>query len=145
MLLIDGGRPVAGLVFVDNLVEAAVRAVDHEAAVGETFNVTDGLEVTWRQFTNDLARGLDCPGARWTVPFAVAQPLALGLEHGYRLLRRSLGVTSRPLLSRQAVHVLGTHQRFSNDKLRGALGWTPQISYSDGLAATLAWLRSERG
>ncbi len=143
MVLIDGGRAVAGLVYVDNLVDAAVLAAGHDAAVGQAFNVTDGLEVTWRQFTNDLAQGLNCPVARWSVPFRVASSLALALEHGYRLLRRTAGVKTRPLLSRQAVHVLGNDQRFSNDKIRNALGWAPRTSYADGLAATLAWLRSE--
>jgi nucleoside-diphosphate-sugar epimerase len=143
MLLIDGGRAVAGLVYVENLVDAAVLAARHDAAVGQAFNVTDGLEVTWRQFTNDLAQGLNCPVARWSVPFKVASSLASALERSYRLLRRTTGVRTRPLLSRQAVHVLGNDQRFSNDKIRKALGWAPRTSYTDGLAATLAWLRSE--
>ncbi len=143
MLLIDGGRAVAGLVYVENLVDAAVLTAGHDAAVGQAFNVTDGLDVTWREFTNDLAHGLNCPVARRSVPFRVAASLALALEHGYRLLRRTAGVRTRPLLSRQAVHVLGNDQRFSNDKIRNALGWTPRTSYADGLAATLAWLRSE--
>jgi nucleoside-diphosphate-sugar epimerase len=143
MVLIDGGRTVAGLVYVENLVDAAVLAAAHDDAVGQAFNVTDGLEVTWRQFTNDLAHGLDYPIARWSVPFGVANSLAVVLEHGYRMLRRTAGVTTRPLLSRQAVHVLGNDQRFSNDKIRNVLGWAPRTSYAGGLEATLAWLRSE--
>lgn len=143
MFLIDGGRTVAGLVYVDNLVDAVVLAAGHEAAVGQVFNVTDGLEVTWREFTDDLARGLDCPVARWSVPFGIANSLAFALEHGYRLLRRATRVKTRPLLSRQAVHVLGNDQRFDNNKIRKTLGWAPRTSYADGLAATLAWLRSE--
>lgn len=143
MLLIDGGRAVAGLVYVENLVDAALLAAGRDAAVGQAFNVTDGLEVTWRQFTNDLAQGLDRPVARWSVPFRVANSLAFALEHGYRLLRRTAAVKTRPLLSRQAVHVLGNDQRFSTDKIRNDLGWAPRTSYADGLAATLAWLRSE--
>jgi nucleoside-diphosphate-sugar epimerase len=143
MVLIDGGGAIAGLVYVENLVDAAVLTARHEDAVGHAFNVSDGLGVTWRQFTDDLAHGLGCRGARWSVPFSVATSLALVLEHGYRLLRRTAGVTTRPLLSRQAVHVLGSDQRFSTDAIRSALGWSPRMSYSDGLAATLAWLRSE--
>ena len=105
--------------------------------------MTDGLEVTWRQFTNDLAHGLNYPIARWSLPFTVAGPLATALEHGYRVLRKTAGVTTRPLFSRQALHVLGNDQRFSNHKIRDALGWAPRTSYADGLAATVAWLRSE--
>jgi nucleoside-diphosphate-sugar epimerase len=48
-----------------------------------------------------------------------------------------------PLLSRQAVQVLGRDQDFSNRKARTLLGWEPRIDYPDGLAATLAWLQTE--
>ena len=140
MLLIGGGRPVAGLVFVENVVDAALLAAVHDAAPGQAFNVTDGLAVTWREFTDDLASGIGARRARWSLPFPVANGLAFGLEHGYRGLRRTLRLNARPLLSRQAVHVLGNHQRFSNEKLRTRLGWTPRTSYVDGLHATVAWL-----
>jgi nucleoside-diphosphate-sugar epimerase len=143
MVLIDGGRADAGLVYVENLVDAAVLSAGAEAAAGQVFNVTDGLEVTWRQFVDDLAHGLSYPTARWRVPFGVANSLAVALEEGYRLLRQTFGVTTRPLLSRQAVHVLGTDQRFSNERIRTAVGWRPRTGYTDGLAATLEWLRSE--
>jgi nucleoside-diphosphate-sugar epimerase len=143
MVLINGGRPVAGLVYVDNLIDAAVLAGGHDAALGQTFNVTDQLDVTWRQFTDDLARGLGCAGARWSVPFGAANGMAFLLEHGYRALRRVTGAKTRPLLSRQAVHVLGSDQRFSSHKIMHTLGWEPRTSYASGLAATLDWLRSE--
>jgi oxidoreductase len=143
MLLVNGGRPVAGLVYVDNLIDAAVLAARHDAAIGQAFNVTDQLDVTWRQFTDDLARGLGYAGARWSLPFGAANSIAFMLEHGYRLVRRTTGVGTRPLLSRQAVHVLGTDQRFSSHKIRRVLGWEPRTRYATGLATTLAWLRSE--
>jgi nucleoside-diphosphate-sugar epimerase len=66
-----------------------------------------------------------------------------GLEHGYRLLRRTTGLHAQPLLSRQAVQVLGKNQNFSNRKLRDTLGWEPRVGYATGLQATLAWLADE--
>jgi nucleoside-diphosphate-sugar epimerase len=143
MLLIDGGRPVAGLCFIDNLADVAMLALREQAAAGEAFNVSDGLDVTWRQLTDGLAAGLGRPRVRWTVPYWLAVGIGFALEHGYRLLRRSTGLSSQPLLSRQAVQVLGRNQDFSNRKLRETLGWEPRVDYRTGLEATLAWLRSE--
>jgi nucleoside-diphosphate-sugar epimerase len=143
MLLIDGGRPLAGLCYVENLIDAAVLALDHDAAPGHAFNVSDGLDVTWRQFADDLAAGLDCPPVRWSMPYPLAHAIGFSLEHGYRLLRRSTGLSAPPLLSRQAVQVLGKSQDFSNRKLSEMLGWEPRVDYSSGLAATIAWLREE--
>jgi ornithine--oxo-acid transaminase len=144
MLLVDGGRAVAGLAYVDNVVDAALLALRHDQAPGQAFNVGDGLALTWRQFTDDLARGLGCDPARFDAPYWLANAVGFSLETGYRLLRQLTRLHSAPLLTRQAVHVLGTHQDFSIQKARARLGWTPRVDYETGLAATLSWLKAAR-
>jgi acetylornithine/succinyldiaminopimelate/putrescine aminotransferase/nucleoside-diphosphate-sugar epimerase len=143
MLLVDGGRAVAGLCYVDNLIDAAVLALGHEAAPGHAFNITDGLDITWKEFTNGLARGLGCSQVRWSVPYPMAHGIGFSLEHGYRLLRRTTRLKTPPLLSRQAVQVMGKNQDFSNRKARELLGWEPRVDYPTGLETTLAWLWGE--
>ncbi len=143
MLLVDGGRAVAGLCYVDNLMDAAVLALRHEAAPGHAFNVSDGLGITWREFTDDLAEGLGCSKAQWSLPYWLASGVGFSLEHGYRLLRKTIGLNAPPLLSRQAVQVLGRNQDFSTRNVREILGWEPRVDYATGLQATLAWLRTE--
>lgn len=145
MILIGGGRAIAGLVFVENLVDAALLALRHPGASGAAFNVTDGLDVTWRRFLGDLAAGLESPPPSWNLPYPVAHAIGSALERGYRGLRATTGLSMPALLSRQAVHVLGRDQDFSNRRLREVLGWEPRVSYVDGLAATLEWLRADRG
>lgn len=143
MLLVDGGRAIAGLCYVESLIDAVLLALRHDAAPGHAFNIGDGLDITWRQFTDDLAGGLGYPKVRWSLPYWMANGIGFSLEHGYRLLRKATGLTLAPLLSRQAVQVLGKNQDFSNRKARETLGWTPHVDYSAGLEATLAWLRTE--
>ncbi len=143
MLLIGDGRAVAGLCYVNNLIDVVVLALSNETAAGQAFNVTDELDVTWRQFTDDLAAGLSRPPVRWSVPYPLALAIGFSLEHGYRLARRATGLTAPPLLSRQAVHVLGCDQDFSNRKARDTLHWEPRVGYRDGLHATLDWLKRE--
>ena len=145
MLLVDRGRPVAGLCYVGNLVDAVVLALREQAAVGEAFNVCDGVGVTWREFTCDLARGLGCRPPRLSLPFGLARGLGRALELGYRALHGATGLRTAPLLSRQAVDVLGVSQDFSNRKARELLGWEPRVDYASGLAATLAWLQESAG
>ncbi|MDE3131421.1 MAG: aminotransferase class III-fold pyridoxal phosphate-dependent enzyme, partial [Acidobacteriota bacterium] len=143
MVLIDRGRAIAGLCFIENLLDVALLAMGHEQAGGHAFNATDGLDVTWRQLADGLAHGLGCAPVRWSMPYRVAEGLGFSLEHGYRALHRATRLTTRPLLSRQAVHVMGTDQSFSNRKARELLDWEPRVDYPAGLAATLDWLRSE--
>jgi nucleoside-diphosphate-sugar epimerase len=147
MLLVGRGRTNAGLCYVENLLDALVLAIDSPRAAGETFNVTDGLEVTWAQFAGDLAAGLGAPPIRLSLPYPVAAALARVLEEGYRLARGTTGLQTAPLLSRQAVQVLGREQRFDPAKARELLGWGPRVTYEQGLRETLAWLagRGARG
>ena len=141
MLLIDRGRPLAGLCYVENLIDAMLLAAAEPAALAEAFNVSDDLDVTWRRFTDDLAAGLGARGARWSLPYPLAFALGYSLEHAYRGLRRVTGATLPPLLSRQAVQVLGRSQDFDTARLRERLGWEPGVGYEQGLELTLAWLR----
>lgn len=141
MLLIDRGRAIAGLCYVDNLVDAALLAAERAGAAGQALNVSDGLDVTWKQLTDDLAGGLGCPPVRWSVPYWLAHAAGFALEHGYRGLRRTTHLQTPALLSRQAVQVLGRNQDFSNRRARDVLGWEPRVDYASGLQATLAWLR----
>jgi ornithine--oxo-acid transaminase len=143
MLLVDGGRAIAGLCYVDNLMDAAVLALRNDAARGQAFNASDGLDVTWKEFTDGLASGLGCSQVRWSLPYWLANGIGFSLEQGYRMLRRTTRLTTAPLLSRQAVHVMGRDQSFSNRKARELLGWEPRIDYAAGLEATVAWLRAE--
>lgn len=144
MVLIARGSANAGLCYVENLLDAILLALDSPAAAGRTFNVTDGLDVSWRRLTGDLAAGIGCRAPRLSLPYAPAAALAAGLEHAYRLARGLTGVRARPLLSRQAVQVLGRDQDFSNAALR-SLGWEPRTGYEQGLAETLAWLGERSG
>ena len=140
MMLVDRGRAVAGLCYIENLLDAIELALAAEHAPGETFNLTDGLPVTWARFARDLAEGLEAPPARLSLPYPVAAAVALALEQGYRLARRTTGIELRALLSRQAVQVLGRDQSFSAAKAEAVLGWRPRVGYEEGMRATLAWL-----
>ena len=143
MLLIDRGRAIAGLCYVDNLIDAAVLAQRHDEAPGRTFNICDGLPVTWREFTDGLAAGMGSPSVRWSMPFWLASAIGTSLEQGYRLVRRATGLTAPALLSRQAVQVLGCDQDFSNVQARRLLGWEPRVDYAAGLQATIDWLNDD--
>lgn len=143
MVLIDRGRAIAGLCYVENLIDAAMIALRHEHAAGQAFNATDGLDVTWRELADGIAAGLGCPSPRLSMPYGLAAGLGFSLEHGYRALRATTRLRTRPLLSRQAVHVMGTDQSFSNRKARELLAWEPRVDFDAGLEATLDWLRAE--
>ncbi len=56
------------LIFLGNLVDAIVRALDHPAAAGETFMVSDGEDVSTPDLVRRLARALGKPARLFSVP-----------------------------------------------------------------------------
>jgi nucleoside-diphosphate-sugar epimerase len=135
-VLIGGGDFNAGLCHVDNLVEALLLCASRSEAVGRTYNVDDGSEVTWKQYFGDLARLAGAPRPK-SVPRALANALAILVETPWRLLR--LG--GRPPLTREALNLIGSGYRFPIARIRRELGFEPPIAYEEALPAIEAGLR----
>ena len=133
MLLVDRGRAVAGLCYVDNLMDAAVLALatkPHRArrSTSATASTSPGGSSPTTSPT-----GWAASEVRWSMPYWMASGIGFSLEHGYRALRRTTRLSTPPLLSRQAVHVLGRDQDFSIRKAREMLGWEPRVDYASGM------------
>jgi nucleoside-diphosphate-sugar epimerase len=47
---IDGGRGACNTTYVDNLIDALFLALENDAALGQTFFITDGERITWGDF-----------------------------------------------------------------------------------------------
>ena len=103
------------LVALDNLVDFLVVCMQHPAAGGETFLVSDGEDLS----TPDLARRLGRAMARPARIFSVPPPL---LEVGAALLRRRAA----------AVRLLGSLS-VDVSKAQTLLGWSAPVSVDEGL------------
>lgn len=137
MVFIGNGAQDAGLVYVDNIVDMALAAATHDAAVGETYNGCDCAGVTWRQYCDTLAELVGAKPCRTRVPFGLAYAIGAVLERGALLLRRE----RRPLLTRMAVNILGLNQCHPNTKAKSELGWEPRVSFAEGMQRIGAWLQ----
>lgn len=141
LVTVDGCRTRAGLVYVDDLIDAMVELAASDAAIGEAYNVRDPSDITWRSYFDALADGLGVRRARWDLPVGVALRLGRWSEVAYKLARAS----SRPLVTRHAVLVLSRDQGYSIDKIRRQIGFTPAVGVDEGIRRSLAWLTSAEG
>jgi nucleoside-diphosphate-sugar epimerase len=141
MLLIGRGRTIAGLCYVENLIDLMMLAGFHQDSGGNIFNACDGSDVTWKTFLDDLSAATDLPKAWLSFPYGVAFGLGFVMETSYRLLRRMTGLRLPALLSRQAVGVMGKNQDFSLHKARTVLGFEPQVPYETAISKTADWLK----
>ena len=117
-------RAKRSLVYVDNLADALARCATDPRAAQQCFHVTDGDDPTVAGLARTLGRHLQRPARLVPVPTS-------WLRMAGRLTHRS------PQIER----LVGSLQ-VDSGRIRSVLGWHPQYSFEDGLAATARWYRS---
>lgn len=118
----------AGLTHVDNLAEAIFLAGTHPNAVGRTYNVCDGEDVTWARFMTDMA----ALAGRPRPPLYPLQDI-LDLANANECPSELKGPSDPGLPFLEGVNLVGFDNRIPSDRIRRELGWAPQIRYSEAL------------
>ena len=137
MVLLDNGASHAGLLYVENGVRAIIQAAESEKTVGETYNLRDDCDRTWRDFVRDLEKELDVDRSWCNIPAGLAVLTGFLMEKAYGLLR----IKKRPLITRHMVYMFTRDQGYSIDKIKNDLGYSPEISYEEGIKRTAQWYR----
>lgn len=130
-------KKVLNNVYVGNVVEAVLLAIDAPAAVGEAFNITDGRCVTKQEFFETICRLARLPRPLATYPMWLARALCGGFES----MGKTLGF--QPLLNMARLKFMGLNLDYSIEKARRQLGYEPRVSFEEGIAKTIDWLRQE--
>ncbi len=133
--LISGGRGNAGLAYVDNVADILILAGVDDKSIGRVYNASDGLDVSWHQYFSDLAQmiGARSPGS---VPRSAAAVSAFVFEALWKLFR----IKKRPPLTREAFNLVGSDNRFPNRRVTRELGYTPRVSYAEGMNRTRTYI-----
>lgn len=117
-------RNVRSMVFVSNLADALIRALEHPAAAGRTYLAADG-SLSTPALVRQLAAGLGRPVRLFPVP-----PPAM------RLAGRLTGTLD-------AVGRLCASLEVDAGALEAELGWRPRVTAEDGLRRTAEWYRAQ--
>ena len=132
---LGSGRQAMNCIYVGNLVDAVLLALESPKAVGEAFNITDGEYVSKKRFIEKVANGFSVPKPGWfKVPLWLAMPLAKWMESS----ARKNGAKEPPLLTGARVKFLGLNLDFSIEKAKKILGYAPKTSFDQGMESTIA-------
>ena len=112
------------LVFVDNLADALVHCASSPRAVGQTFHVTDGHDLSVAELARALAKQLHVPERLLPVPVS--------------LLRLAGRLTGR---SAQIDRLIG-ELVLDSTHICEVLDWSPPCTVEQGLLETATWYRS---
>lgn len=137
MLLVGGGKTLGAFTYVENLADGIVLGGTHPEAAGDTFIITDGMEMSWKTYFDKLTAALDLPRVRWSVHPVAVKVLAGMLEGVHRLFR----LKGRPLVTRYLVDHLCGDFHFRIDKAQEVLGYVPAVGVDEAIQRTAAWYR----
>lgn len=141
MPLVDGGQAVAGLLFIDNGVAGIIAAANSPRTVSKAYNLRDESNENWRTYVDALADGLGMPRASINLP----QGLALGVGRMFEIVYGSLRLSSRPLLTRTAIHLISADQAFPIDRAKTDFGFRSAVSFPQAMQKTIEWCKSPEG
>lgn len=132
---VNKGKSLTCPVYIDNLIEGIWLACHSGAAVGEAFFITDGLEITWKEFTDKLAEALQVKKPQFSIPYGFGYSLAVMAEGIYKLLRIKEG----PLITRYRVGNGGLDYHFSISKAQKFLNYRPLVGLDEAIKQTAQW------
>lgn len=135
------GRCTVDLTYVENVVDAALLALDAPATLsGRAYNITNGEPVAIWDVIDRLADALALPRPGKRAPLPLALAMSSVIENAYRLLRPGV----EPPVLRYAVELLSVDMTLDIGRARDELGYRPRIGMDEALAITFADLARAR-
>ncbi|MFW6049729.1 MAG: NAD-dependent epimerase/dehydratase family protein [Myxococcota bacterium] len=138
LVLVDGGRGLHNHVYIDNLIGGIQLAMEHPAAAGGVFNLTDGEPTPYGRFFRwyvDMVRGEGAP------------MVDLGRRRALALAWLSEKVAARkgtaPPMTRIAVRLLMRRSAIRSERAMRTLGYAPRVGLEEGMVACRRWLADE--
>jgi nucleoside-diphosphate-sugar epimerase len=126
-------------IYVGNLVDAIMLAIEKPSAIGQVFNVTDDDPTSKRRFFGTAARLAGLPEPTRSIPLGLARALA----PVFTLIAKLRGGTRPPLINQARIKFLGLNLDYSCEKAKRELGYKPRYSFDQGMKETIDWFRSE--
>jgi nucleoside-diphosphate-sugar epimerase len=134
-VIVGPGSNALPLVYVSDVVQGLLLALDEEVEFGEAYNITNDRPLTQEQFLQAIAREVGGRPPRVHVPFGA-------LYAAGWLAERVAGFKSswrRPPVTRLGVAFAGTDNRYGIFKARRELGYAPRVDLDEGVLLTARW------
>jgi len=139
VVYLGSGRQALGPIYIGNLIHVIWLALEHEGAVGETFNVADDQRVSKKEFIDRVAELTGYPAPHKHLPLGVAKLLA----HLMSATGKLLGAKEAPLLTKNRLKFMGMDLDYSIEKVKAVLGYKSLYTWEEGLKAAVDWCREQ--
>jgi predicted dehydrogenase/nucleoside-diphosphate-sugar epimerase len=131
VVLGDGTRELP-LVYVEDVIDAIVLAVERRKFDGTVFHIVDRTQITQNQVVRDYISKNAKKAKVIHLPVAIVYGLALGFELLSKVLNRPVPLSIYRVKSALA------RMKFDCTRAENELGWQPRIGVASGLQETMA-------
>jgi nucleoside-diphosphate-sugar epimerase len=134
-VVIGRGDNAIPWVYMTDLMQGLLLALDHPAALGRIYNISNDSPLTQLELIEAIAEELGTKPPRRHVPYRAAHAagwIAEGVAQATR------GRVSPPV-TRHGVMLYGTDNRHSIDRARAELGYSPTVQLRDGVSRAAKW------
>ncbi len=133
---VGDGRNFCHPTFIDDAIDGLLRCLK-QGTPGEIYHITGPRPVTFRELGEIIATELEVSPPWISVPKPVSWIGAWLFEKLFDLIGKD------PPLSRTGVAFFSEDRRFSWEKARQTLGYTPQFDLANGVKRSVAWYKEK--
>lgn len=123
------------MVYVETVVDAALRALDRPISAGKVYLVCDARPYGTAELYGAICRAMGKPPLLRNVPIGLLRAAAAVGDAAEFILRRKM-----PIDSEVVMRITGD-LRFDSGKIQRELEWSPTISLEEGISRMVAWRR----
>jgi nucleoside-diphosphate-sugar epimerase len=140
MVVMGRGNNHLPLIYVTDVVQGILLASVADHAIGREYILVNDEPVTQCDYLNAIASELGVPPPRRHIPYR----LALSIGGIAEMTGHLLHWKQAPPVTRFGVGMLGGDNRFTINRARSELGFTPQVCLAEGVRKGIAWYRATR-
>jgi nucleoside-diphosphate-sugar epimerase len=126
------GQFVLPLVYLDNLVDAILDAMNDEKSTGQVYTVVDSQQIDKRRYMDTFIRKLNPHARVFYVPFSLLSIVVFLQEKIFGMLKRKPLMTLYRLMSSQKPVL------YDNSKIMKDLGWASKVSFDAAVERIVA-------
>ncbi len=134
--MMGDGQSTRSMVYVGNVVEAALSVIGKDIANGKVYIVTDGMDYTVKQLYATIAQSLGKKSSSFHIPFNLAKQLAKIGDLGSSLLGNWIPFNSKAL-SRLTSSFIVSSQRIQTE-----VGFKPKYNLYNTMDTTVQWYKN---
>jgi nucleoside-diphosphate-sugar epimerase len=138
-IILGSGNNAVPFVYVTDMVQGLILALDSEQAVGKAYNIGNDQVITQKVFLSTIAQEIGVKTPRLHVPYSLLYAAAYAAERIARFSNNRI----LPFLTRHGVKLYGADNRLSIAKARRELGYEPKVSLIEAVQITCDWYRHQ--